>query len=282
MPTKSKSAEATDAPSSGAADSGGNDRLRAEIAQFLAAHPFPTLDLTDTLDLLMFGQLIDALPLEDALRAYEALKANFVDWNEVRISTLGELDEIFHKMSDPTDFSTGVKEFLNRLFTEHHHVGVDFLTALGNMEIKTFFKRSQRVPESAILLLMERLKEYPVIPLTAESVTVVERLGWVDSGATLLQKQKEVYAAIDRGQLVPLHVLLLEHARGTLSDRPSDCPACSLETKKAKKTAKKAAKKKTAAKATKKATKKKTTKASAKKKVAKSAKKKTKKKTKTR
>lgn len=235
MISKPKSTAST---SASPADGSSRGKVGQQVDKFLSKHELPKLDLTETLDLFLFGYLIDEMCLEDSVRAFEALKAEYVDWNEVRISTLTELSEIFEQADDPIDFTTGVKEFLNRLFKEHHHVGMDFLRELGNMEIKTYFKRTARAPESAILLLLERLKDYPTVPLTPESAEVAETLGWVSRDGTLLQKQKELFAAVSPEQVLPLHVFLLEHARGNLEES-----SAASRKKKASKAAKAAAKK---------------------------------------
>ncbi|MFQ5655802.1 MAG: hypothetical protein ACE5GW_13865, partial [Planctomycetota bacterium] len=69
----------------------------------------------DTLDLVLFSHLIHHLSLADAIKAFLGLKGNFVDWNEVRISTAGDVQEMFRGGDGPLELAIFLKDFLNRL-----------------------------------------------------------------------------------------------------------------------------------------------------------------------
>ncbi len=263
------------------------------------SYPDPhKLDFESHLDVLIFSMLADHLALEEAMKAYEGFLSNFVDWNELRISPANEVQEVLKAASEPLELALLIKEFLNRLFYEYHHIGIDFLSELTNSEIKGFFKKSPGVSESSLNLVLNRLKDYPVLPLDSESQRVVSRLGLVDENATSLQRQKALFPKVDPASLLRTSLALREHSRQVCLEEDPLCPKCVIKascpvgvkrskkkataakksTKKtakktakkkatAKKSAKKAAKKKTAAKkSAKKAAKKKTPKKSAKKK----------------
>ncbi len=233
-------------------------------------------EYTDSLDLILFSHLVLNMPLQEACRAYQRFKTQFVDWNEVRISGAKEVQEVVRAADDALELALFLKEFLNRLFTEHHHIGIEFLREMSLSEVRSFFKRSAGFGESTVHLLLVHHKDYPVLPLESWMQPCVERLGWAKPNTTSLQKQKDLHEGIPAEHIELVHFYLAELARQScrMDDANVDCANCVVQSVcptgikkvKRKKATKKAETKKTdAKKAVKKATKsakKKTTKKS--------------------
>ncbi len=232
--------------------------------------PLDDVEMNDRLEVVLFGILIERLTIEQANHAMREYRANFVDWNEVRISSPEELQDAVKDAEDPLEVATAVKAFLNRLFYEQHHVGLGFLDERNTTEIKSFFKKSATLTEATSIFLLERIREYPALPVSALTMPFIERMGWAQPDSTPLKKQKEAFAFFERDQMLPAFVYLMHHARSVCTPEPDSmqCPTCSIKAlcpfpKKV------AAKKKTAAKKTTKVAAKATKKKAAKKKAAK-------------
>ncbi|MCA8960403.1 MAG: hypothetical protein KDC38_07815 [Planctomycetes bacterium] len=255
----------------------------SEVLALLAKEygPLDRVEFVDLLELSLFAILVERLPLASAIEAFHGFRAEFVDWNEVRISTAMEVQEVLKGAAEPLETALVIKEFLNRLFYEQHQVGLGFLQERNTTEIKSFFKKSPAVSEAIVNLLLAKIREYPALPVSAATFPLAERLGWVDPEATPIKKQKEGFDHIGPDQIYPTFVYFTEHARGVCTADPAtmECPSCVLNaacpypkkstakkaTKpKAKTVAKstKASKTKTSAKKTKKKTTKKTSKKS--------------------
>ncbi|MFN0057476.1 MAG: hypothetical protein ACKVX7_03390 [Planctomycetota bacterium] len=190
------------------------------------AEPTPT----ETLDVLFFALMMQDMGFRQCAKAFQTFKSQYVDWNEVRISGATELQEVLKGAGDPLALALTMKEFLNRLFIEHHHVGIEFLHGKTATEVKNFFKKSPKIPDAVLSLILERNNDTAIFPLSAPMAEVVERLGWVDAGATVHKKSKDIYTKIPRPKLLEYYCYLLEHSRAPCTqDRDAlDCPACDV------------------------------------------------------
>ncbi len=187
--------------------------------------------LLDNLDILFLSHLALQMSLADAKKAFVAIKTQFVDWNEIRISTTGEVKEILRGATEPLELAIFLKDFLQRLFLEQHHVGLEFLRDRSNPEIRSFFKKHPGFAESSIGLLLERVNDYPVVPLEVSTQPFLERVGFGAAGTTPLARQKELYEKIPRDRVLAVSLLINEHGRATCppSDEALDCPDCPLK-----------------------------------------------------
>ena len=190
---------------------------------------FPSLE--DNLDLLLFAHLALQMKIEDAKKAFGGFKTQFVDWNDVRISDVSEVQEVLKGAYDPRSLASFLQDFLNRLFLEQHHVGLEFLRNLTNPEIKAFFKNYAGFADSTMGLVLERINEYPVIPLENVAMPFLERIGLGAPDTTALQRQKDLYEKVSRDQVVLLSLFLNQQARYTcpMSEGDLDCPDCVLK-----------------------------------------------------
>ena len=75
------------------------------------------------------------------------------------------------------------------------------------------------------------MKDYPVLPLETRMHPCVERLGLTKPNVTPLQKQKYVFARIERETAMALHFYLVEHSRAVCVVDPADidCPNCVIQ-----------------------------------------------------
>lgn len=185
----------------------------------------------DNLDVLILAHLARTMPLAEAKKAFVGLKAQFVDWNEVRISTAGEVQDLLRSAAEPLELAISIKDFLQRVFLDHHHVGLEFLKTRTNPEIKSFFKKHPGFAESTMGLILERVNDYPVVPLEPFAQTFLERVGLGPPGSTPLSRQKELHEKIPRERVLAMSLLIHEHARATCppDEEGIDCPGCALK-----------------------------------------------------
>ena len=237
MPSRSKISSARGSKASSNGKKTPAKKSRAANLQYVLPRleeeygPWPGLVLHDSLDFVLLSLLLLHLPLTEGWRAYRAFKSQFVDWNEVRIATAKEVQDVLRQAEEPLELSLFLKGFLHRLFTERHHVGLEFLHEMNISEIRSFFKKSPGFSESTVNLILERLKEYPVLPLEVWMQRCVERLGLVTPSSTSLQRQKDLYSQMPREKIFEVHSYLKEHARSLCGphDKEIDCPHCVLK-----------------------------------------------------
>jgi endonuclease III len=79
------------------------------------------------LEHLLFACCLENSPYEAAERAFQTLKSDYFDWNEVRVSTVRELAEALKPLNDPGEAATRVKRILQSVFETHYSFDVEQL-----------------------------------------------------------------------------------------------------------------------------------------------------------
>lgn len=175
--------------------------------------PIDMSGVNTPLDLALYAYMTLHLPLEEAARAFQFFKANFVDWNEVRISSAREVQEVLREGEEPLEHALFIKDFLQRVFLDNHHVGLDFLQERTVSEIRTFFRKANRFPDVAVNIVLMSLKEYPVLPLQPSTHACLKKLGGVTSESPTLQEMKSLHGQVSPEKALPLVLYLSEHTR---------------------------------------------------------------------
>ena len=106
----------------------------------------------DVLDTLILGALTSKMRLKEVLKSWDLLRTQFVDWNEIRISSASEVAENFPKAENPLELANQIKEMLTTLFLIRHQVSLEFIRENTVPETREFFKRSPEVPDLCNLL----------------------------------------------------------------------------------------------------------------------------------
>ena len=78
--------------------------------------PVPAAKDRTLFEHLTFACLLENSPHELAEQVFETLKADYFDWNEVRVSTLRELTEVTKPLVDPPQTAARLKQSLHSVF----------------------------------------------------------------------------------------------------------------------------------------------------------------------
>ncbi len=235
----------------------------------------------EILDLVIFHKINFYLPPPEALQSFQRLKTDFVDWNEIRISPIPEIQEAIDAPDHSLSLAVFIKDLLDFLHHEKHTVSLESLAEENISDIRRFLKQIKGVESSTINLVLRQRREYPMVPVDTRMESTLERLNLVKADLTCDQKGKALHEMLETEDGLILHHFFLAHSRDICPPEDEDvqCSACDLKSccqfyvkmskkKKKKKAtaAAKPAKKKVAKKAAKKVAKKVAKKAKAKKK----------------
>ena len=172
----------------------------------------PTLkEITDldALDTLMLGALTSKMPLKEVLKSWDLLRTQFVDWNEIRISSASEVAENFPKAEAPLELAVQIKEMLSTLYERRHQVSLEFIRENTLPETREFFKRSPELPDLCKLLVLAAIKEQPVIPMENWAQGGLIRAGLLSESKTSTQRQKDLYDEL--GEVPLIHAVMALH-----------------------------------------------------------------------
>ena len=182
------------------------------------------------LDLVIFHQLHVVLSAEHALRGYRALKEDFVDWNEVRVSSIREIQEALGLCPNSLELSVFIKDLLELLHRERQDVSLEFLAEKSLGEIRQYLKRFRTLDTSTAEFLIRTRREHPVLPLSHSMEVVLNRLGILGKGDSRPKNEKTLHESLDPSQSLLLHHYLLNHAVEVCppDENEIDCPSCNL------------------------------------------------------
>ncbi len=182
------------------------------------------------LDLIVFHKLHTALPAQQALRGFNELKEGFVDWNEVRVSAVREIQEALGLCPGSLELAVFVKDLLELIHREKQDVSLEFLAEKNLGEIRQYLKRFRGLDPSTTELLLRVRKEHPVVPLNHAMELVLTRLGILRKGETRSKNEKSLHELVDPARHLLLHHYLLNHAVEVCppDENALECPTCGI------------------------------------------------------
>ena len=155
-----KTAPASESPAGGNKPSPSSKITLQQITEqaYESHSTFHQIGELDVLETMILGSLAASMPLSATLTAWEEFKTEFVDWNEVRISSASEVSGVISKANDPLQLAMQLKEMMQVIFERRHMLNLEFIRENSIVEVKEFFKRSPDLPDLARHLVLCYIK----------------------------------------------------------------------------------------------------------------------------
>jgi len=184
----------------------------------------------DILELIIFHKIHFFVPEQEALLCFRRLKTLFVDWNEVRISSLKEIQEAFAGTQDALELAIFVKDFLENLHRENQTVSLEFLAKKNLVDIRKYLRGLRGVDPATVNLVLRLRKEHPVLPMSAPMEQTLLRLGLVRPEDNREQKEKYLHNLVDQANALSFHHFFLKHSREICppEEEKMMCPDCEI------------------------------------------------------
>ena len=164
---------------------------------------------TEVLDLIIFHKLHLSMGADDALQSFRQLKEKFVDWNEVRISTVREIQEELAS-SSTLELAVFIKDLLEFIHRERQFVSLEFLAEKNLGEIRKYLKQVKGIDSSTVDLILRVRKAHPVFPLNQTLETLLSKIGIFRRGETRDRKEKLLHDMVEPEKALVLHHYLLD------------------------------------------------------------------------
>ena len=184
----------------------------------------------DVLDLVVLHHFHFYMTGQEAYTCFQRLKSHFVDWNEVRVSTLAEIQRELIEADDPLELALFLKQFLTLVQQTFQRVSLEVLVDFKVSEIRRFFRVCKDIRESTVALVLRVRKGHPIVPLDSHAERIVSRLGLVPKSHTLAKKQRYLNDFIPEEMVVPFHLYSLQHGRYVCIEEEDEmeCNRCSI------------------------------------------------------
>lgn len=165
------------------------------------------------LETVIFHRLHHSTSADKALKSFERLATEFVDWNEIRVSTIQEIREQLPSGANSLDTAVFIKDFLEFVHRERQCMDLEFLIELNLSDIRRFLKQVRGIDTSTVDLVVHRSKGHPVFPLNSDMELILVSAGFAKQQDTRDRKAKSLYGMLDSESVLPFHHFLLDLRR---------------------------------------------------------------------
>ena len=180
------------------------------------------------LEHLILGILSDGTTTAKADAAFQRLKTQYFDWNEVRVSAVVELQEALKDLPDPEQRATRLKSCLKYLFETNYTFDLDSFLKLPMKEVA---RKLAKLPYSSQYLTARVIRdglEGNAMPLDSTAVRVLTRLELIDAKTTAEVLSGSLSRAIPRARSFEFCHLLSELGADTCLEPEPRCKQCCL------------------------------------------------------
>jgi endonuclease-3 len=168
----------------------------------------------------------EGAPRELADRAYRNLQEHFFDWNEVRVSSVREVEECLGKLPDAEVRATRLLSFLQEVFETTFSFDLESLHKKGLKQAAKQLARYQAANDFVVSWVVQHSLGGHAIPLDVPSLRVLRRLGLLDDDQEdleALRARLEHLIPKSRGPLFSELISALAHDEDWKDD-----PSCPL------------------------------------------------------
>lgn len=192
---------------------------------------------TDPSDRSVLEELIYAACREgtthaDADRAYGSLRKAFIDWNEVRVSTVQEVADVLRPLPQPGARAKRIIALLQAVFEERYSYDLSDILKKGLKDTARklrFYKEG--VNDFAVAWVIQRTLGGHAVPLDGPTLRVLGRLGVVEPGEpdSLEALRGSIEHVIPKARDAEFTELMSEHAKDLCIDGTPRCGLCPLK-----------------------------------------------------
>lgn len=166
---------------------------------------------------------------DQAEHAYRYLREKFFDWNEVRVSSVRELEEAFEGMSDAEARAQRVIAFLQEVFETTFSFDLEGLAKKGLKQAAKQLGRYQAADDYVTSWVVQRSLGGHAIPLDPPTLRCVRRLGLVESDTDELETVRaSLEHMVPKAKGPNFTDALSSVAHETCWEDDPQCPSCPL------------------------------------------------------
>jgi endonuclease III len=138
-------------------------------------------EVQPVLEQFIYGLCREGTTTERADEAFKNLRERFFDWNEVRVSSIRELEEALGDLPDAELRAERLVTFLQEVFEKTFSFELEKLHKLGLKEAAKLLNRYQASNEYITAWVVQHALGGHAIPVDAPTLRAVQRLGLIES-----------------------------------------------------------------------------------------------------
>jgi endonuclease-3 len=181
------------------------------------------------LEAVVYGICHEGGTREQANQALSRFKDGFFDWNEVRVSTIEEIQGVLADLPDPEARAQKVRRFLRQLFEKTYGFNLEPLTKKPLKESLKVLSEYEALQSDYVEATVTRLAlGGHAIPVDRPVRRVMERLGVIEPGADTAAVRSLLERSVPKNRAAEFIDLVEDLAHDVCVDPEPDCPRCEL------------------------------------------------------
>jgi endonuclease III len=189
----------------------------------------PSLEKLTILEAVVYGIIHEDSTRAQADQALTRFKEGFFDWNEVRVSSLEEIQGVLAGMTDAEGRAFRVRRFLRQLFEKTYGFNLDPLTKKPQKESVKLLEEYDALASDYVLATVTRLAlGGHAIPVDTPTLRALRRLGIADEPTEVPALRTVLERSVPKNRGAEFSDLIEELAHDTCVEGEPDCPACVL------------------------------------------------------
>ncbi|WP_435016557.1 endonuclease III domain-containing protein [Tundrisphaera sp. TA3] len=193
-------------------------------------HAEPSPERLSVLEAVVYGICHEDVPRARAVEALASFQSNFFDWNELRVSSLAEIQKTLEGIPGAEERATRIRRFLRQLFEKTYGFNLDAQAKKPQKEAVKAFEDYEAFASDYILATATRLSlGGHAIPVDASMHRALDRLGIAEPGMDAATLRSTLERAVPKARGTEFADLIEELAHDTCVPGEPDCPRCELQ-----------------------------------------------------
>jgi endonuclease-3 len=181
------------------------------------------------LEAVVYGVCHEGSTREQANQALSRFKDGFFDWNEVRVSTINEIEAALAGLGDTEPRAQRIRRFLRQLFERTYSFTLESVTKKTLKDATKALQEYEALGSDYVLAtVIQQALGGHAIPIDEPTRRVLERLGIAESGGDNLPLRAILERAVPKNRSAEFVDLIEELAHDVCVAGVPDCPRCDL------------------------------------------------------
>jgi endonuclease-3 len=181
------------------------------------------------LEAVVYGVCHEGSTREQANQALSRFKDGFFDWNEVRVSTINEIEAALAGLGETEPRAQKIRRFLRQLFERTYGFTLESVTKKTLKDaVKALQEYEALSSDYVVATVIQQALGGHAIPIDEPTRRVLERLGIAESRGDNLALRAILERAVPKNRSTEFVDLIEELAHDVCIAGAPDCPRCDL------------------------------------------------------
>ncbi len=189
----------------------------------------PSPERLPILEAVVYGICHEGVTREQANQALSRFKDDFFDWNEVRVSSIEEIQDALSGLPEAESRAYRVRRFLRQMFEKTYGFTLEALTKKPQKEASKSLEEYEALSSDYVMatVVLEGLGGH-AIPVDGPTLRGLTRLGVAEEQSTTEDVRSSLERAVPKNRGHEFADLMEELTHDTCIAGPPDCPRCDL------------------------------------------------------